>query len=413
MRVWVLKNGEPWPLDSGNRLMRTGQLAEALRERGHCVTWWTGNVEHSSKAVRQAGEWRRGEDFDVIALPGMPYDRNISLRRYVNYRQVAARFARAARKREAPDLLVAALPCHHFALAGMEYARRFGVAAVIDHRDLWPDIFHSALPPFLPDLLLAGEHRVQRAAFRMADAIVGISPGYVEAGLRHAGRSRTQWDRHFHLGAFPPVAQSRRSTVDALAPYRGKKLLIYVGTFGYSYELPLVLEAARDLASRRRDFIVLLCGRGDQQLDALLADHPAAVSLGWLDGPALAPVLACCHAGLMPFRAGSPQSIPNKAFDYFSAGLPVISSLAGEMQRLIEGRGLGLHYPAGDRNALRQAMEAMIDATDAWNLWSANAWRFFAEEGDSTIVYVEYARHLERLVEHRKQQAAARGRNRQ
>lgn len=42
MRVWVIKAGEPLPIDADRpRKFRAGWIAHTLAARGHDVTWWT------------------------------------------------------------------------------------------------------------------------------------------------------------------------------------------------------------------------------------------------------------------------------------------------------------------------------------------------------------------------------------
>lgn len=399
MHVWMLKTGEPWPLDQDNRLMRTGRLTKELLQRGHQVTWWTGSIEHKTKQFRDVGEWDLGNGLTVIALPGMAYKKNISVARYINHRQISARFTRAAKARSAPNLVLASLPCHHLALAGVRYAKANGCVSIVDHRDLWPDAFEKFMPNWLASLALKQEYHVQKQAFALADAIVGVSPGYVDQGLARAGRDASKFDRHFYLGASAPRAPTIDEDMpEGLRPFQGRRILAYVGTFGQSYDLVPLIEAARELAKKRNDFVVAFCGDGEQDLSSNLKDHPAAVGLGWMTAEELGRFLPLCYAGMMPFREGAPQSIPNKAFDYFSASMPVISSLEGEMENLIQQKSLGVHYRPGDPVAIQTAMEYALDSPEKREVWAQNASLFYEEEGNSESIYPAYCEHLEGLV---------------
>ena len=397
MRVWVLKNGEPWPSNDGHRLMRAGRIVETLLERGHRVTWWTSGVEHLTKTYRGHGAWDLSDRLRLIALPGVSYSGNVSLRRYLNHRQVARKFTAAAPAEPRPDLVVAALPCHHFARAGVRFAQSVGTASVVDFRDLWPEVFQSVLPGRLGRMLLRSEFATRDACMAGATAIVGVSPGYVDRALRAAGRAAGPLDRHFYVGGDrPPPAPAEPPAV--LGPVRGKKLLVYAGSAGQSYELELVLAAAKVLSTTRDDFHVLLCGSAPRSLGAGLREHPAATATGWLGAAHLAAVLGASWAGIVPFRAGATQSVPNKVFDYFASGLPVVSSLEGEMWDLVEQLQLGINYRPGSVAALAAALSAMLDAGDARHAWAGNAARFFAEQGDSRRIYADYCDHLETIA---------------
>ena len=68
-----------------------------------------------------------------------------------------------------------------------------GEPVVVDVRDRWPDIFVEPLPRPLraiARLLLLSEFRRARYVFRTATAILAVSDGYLEWGLRQAARPR-------------------------------------------------------------------------------------------------------------------------------------------------------------------------------------------------------------------------------
>jgi glycosyltransferase involved in cell wall biosynthesis len=401
MHVWMLQTGESWPLTSGARRMRTGLLCDAMLQRGHSITWWTSGFEHQSKTMRSrdGGRWTDKRGVEIRALPALGYANNVSLRRYLDHLVVARSFRRRAAQLPPPDLLIASIPCPHLAAEGASFAAAHDIPLVVDLRDLWPDIFARVFPSWLAKLALAGEFRTLRRSLRRAGALLGISPGYVSLALERSGRERNRWDRHFYLGATRNAEGG--ALPECVRRFADRKLLVYVGTFGVSYELVLVVEAARRLADEgRNDFAVVLAGSGEQEgeLQRLLEGHPAAVATGWLSKSGIGALLAHAHAGLAPFRHGAEQSVPNKAFDYFAAGLPIISSLEGEMEALIAEKGLGIAYRPGDCDLLVRAMRSMLDDPQGHARWSANAARFFDEEGDADRIYAGYCRHLEGFV---------------
>ena len=53
MDIWVIKDGEPLPIEPDARVLRTGLLAAELVRRGHTVTWWTSTFAHHRKVLLQ------------------------------------------------------------------------------------------------------------------------------------------------------------------------------------------------------------------------------------------------------------------------------------------------------------------------------------------------------------------------
>lgn len=65
-------------------------------------------------------------------------------------------------------------------------------------------------------------------------------------------------------------------------------------------------------------------------------------------------------------------ALPNKLFEYLMAGLPVLASDLPEVRRVVTGYDVGLTVDPADREALAQALQAMVDDTDAREKWSRN-----------------------------------------
>ncbi len=67
-------------------------------------------------------------------------------------------------------------------------------------------------------------------------------------------------------------------------------------------------------------------------------------------------------------------ALPNKVFDYIQAGIPVLASNLPEMQRVVNGYGIGTTInPGYSTHELAQAIEGMINDTEGMEKWRANA----------------------------------------
>lgn len=67
-------------------------------------------------------------------------------------------------------------------------------------------------------------------------------------------------------------------------------------------------------------------------------------------------------------------ALPNKVFDYIQAGIPVLASNLPEMQRVVNGYGIGTTInPDYSAHELAQAIEGMINDTEGMEKWRANA----------------------------------------
>jgi glycosyltransferase involved in cell wall biosynthesis len=406
LNVWLVTIGEPLPLDAGVRKLRTGIVSDHLISKGHKVRWWVSAFEHQRKKMMfdRDQEVFPSDGLILNVLHGCGYDRNISLKRLVDHRIIAGKFRRIAPNCTAPDIIVAAMPCYHLAYEAVRYARERNIPIVVDVRDLWPDIFvgifESAVLKTLAKVLLYDEYRRLRYLLKHTDSILAMSKGVLQWALHQAHRTPGNLDRVFHLG----YNRSRGGKVESpgwLSGREGERVVVYVGTFGASYELPLLVSAARRFHNAgRKDVCFVLAGTGEQEetLRQAISDLPNVVMPGWISTDEIAGLLRRAWLGVIPCRSVV-DAMPNKTFEYLSADLPVVSSLEGEMAETIERHAMGLNYRPGDEKGLYQALKTIIDDAALRERMSTNAGCFFYEHGDADKIYDDYAGHIESVCE--------------
>ncbi|MCX6825672.1 MAG: glycosyltransferase family 4 protein, partial [candidate division Zixibacteria bacterium] len=296
--------------------------------------------------------------------------------------------------------------CHHLAYEAVLYANRMGIPILIDIRDLWPDIFLDQLKRQsliqLGRLFFAIDFHRLKNLLRRADSIIAVSHGYLNWGLTKAGRAANRWDRVFYLGYRTNEQESIRAKQQSVPDWLkiiNKKLFVFIGTFGVSYELGLLLQVARKMqVAGRNDVHFIIAGTGDQE-EVLHHEARGLLNVtftGWIGKDTINILLANSYAGLVPCRSIE-HTLPNKPFEYLSYGLPLISSLQGEMADLIDKYKFGLNYHAGNSDELYHAIENLLDDHDLRERMSSSALAFSQEHGNAERIYKEYASHIENL----------------
>jgi len=415
MHVWLINSSEAVPTDPGNvRLRRMGLLADALVERGHDVLWWTSTFLHSLKRHRcpESTRAKVRDRYHVQMLHAPAYRRNISLARIRNHRVLGREFARRCREEPRPDVVLCSFPTLELSAEAVRYGQAHGVPVVLDVRDLWPDVFLDYVPRWarpLARLALRPMFATARRACAGATAITGHAPAFVDWGLATGRRRRTPLDRHFPYGYEPFVPDAKTATLAEqfwqehhVSSDPETMVVCFIGQIGHQFDLATVIEASRRLHGRRRVQFVL-CGVGMrlEALRRLAADCRHDVLLpGWVDAPQIWWLLRRASLALAPYvaRADFEASLPNKAIEYLSGGLPVLTSLGrGTLLDLLTEHDCGLSY-GGDAGNLAETIESLADDSGRRRRMADNARRLFDDRFTAQKVYDEMATYLEQIA---------------
>ena len=417
MRVWLIATGEPVPTDAVNpRLHRKGMLAKALASRGHEVVWWTSTVNHQEKRHRFLRDTvvQVSEQYHLRFLHAPVYKTSISLRRILSHRCVARKFRQFAPAEPPPDLIVCSMPTIELSVAATQYALARGVPLVLDIEDMWPDVIVDLAPPWtrsVARITLSSMYRGMRYASRNATAISGLTPAYVDWALRFANRPRCTLDKDF-----PMAYETEQPNQDALTSARqfwqcrgingtdDNFVACFAGTMGRFFEIQTVIEAARRLQSAGRSVRFVLCGAGDnvQKYRQMAEDMDNVVFPGWVEAPEIWTLMRMSSVGLAPYLSipNFTNNLTNKPIEYFSAGLPVVSSLKGILSNLLERYQCGVTYENERADQLAEILAALDDDRERLAKLSKNAKELYMSQFTVEKVFSEMIAHLEGVTVH-------------
>ena len=396
MRVWVVKVGEQLPIGSNIRKMRALQLCEALAEQGHKVTWWTSAFNHFQKSwyFDQDTVFEPSENFTIKAIRGIGYDRNFSLRRLVDHRVLSRRFARMLPNAELPDVMVIAIPAYDVAYRFAQFAIANGIPYVIDARDKWPDSFIDINVPFvraLGHVALVYDRFMTRYAIRNADAHVAMSRDmahWLEGYLAGETLSSTAV---IPLGFSRPVGSRSpcpevKNLIEGL---QGRKIVIFVGTFGKYHDPTVMIEAAEALDAQKTAFVIIGDGEMANELHRRAGGVAGVYFTGWLDMDDIDYVLSRSHVGVCSTGATSEREFfPNKVFLYLSYGLSVASMFQGDLHQLIDEQALGFNFQTSEQ--LAAGLTHLFSDQSVLDKQSEAATRLFYERFDSKKLMGRY-----------------------
>ena len=298
MRVWLIQTGEPLPLKNNIRKMRTALLADKLLSRGHSIFWWASAFEHQQKVMISEKDKKFDifERYSIMVLRGCRYRKNISLARYIDHQIVAIKFRIQANRFPKPDVIVASMPDHLLAYEVARYARKNRIPLIVDIRDLWPDTFIDRFRNIglhgLGKIALSLDFARLAFLLKSADALVAMSKGILQWGLDKIEKTESLFDKVFYLGY-----QKNNSRISAnlggsldlpdwLKGREEQKIFLFIGTFGVSYELELILDAANRFEKLGKDNICFILAGTGEKFDLISKKATGLKNVvlpGWID----------------------------------------------------------------------------------------------------------------------------------
>ncbi len=420
MRIWLLHVGEELPGDDQPRRFRYGYLADALAQKGHQVLRWAPTFQHACKIQRFTEHTRLNVNdrysIQFVYAPG--YRSNASLARWQCYRRLALEFRKLAPQYERPDLIVTGIPSLEWCEAAIRFGRRHHVPTVVDVRDLWPDVMLNAVPRQLRPLgrlALTALFRQSRWNCRHADAITAVSHSYLDWALQHAGRTPRKLDQVYPLGYEAPTVsdEQRRVQLEWLRSQgvdSAKTICCYTGLFENSYDVESIVNAARQLheSGQGRHLQFVLCGDGSKMktVRQLASGLPNVVILGWVKASTITVLLEIARIGIAAYAPHALQSLPNKVFEYMSGGLAIVSSLQGEMAKLLEKHQIGATYLAGDFHDLASVVLTAVHSADQLKKMCRGSRQLFDAQYRVETLYDQFSNYLEDVaLKHQHRQA--------
>lgn len=406
MIFWVNNPFDNLP-GEGHRIQRYGLLCRALVRAGHDVVWWTSDFSHPRKRRRTVAEtpvYTAPEGFQVRQIPTLPYKDNVGFRRFRSHRKYARDWKRLAIEAvesgelARPDLvLVSWPPCGTAGVARL-FRKRWDCRVVVDIMDAWPENFYRLIPgpdwfrDILGRILFSGLHREARQAYRLSDAVTGVGRTYLELAARYGCRA----PRHLcYHGIMRMNNGAYRYALDECEPLR----LIYVGSMGRSYDLRTVVLGVRRLFAAGERIRLDLAGTGPREplLRREAAGCPAIRFHGYLSNEDMHQLLADSDIAIVPMFPDSFVAVPYKLADYTAAGLPMISCLTGETERLITRYGAGTLYRAGDIESFCAAVRVYTRQRSRITQESIASARIARENFMMDTIYPEFVDFLTHL----------------
>ena len=260
-----------------------------------------------------------------------------------------------------------------FGLLKRRLARKYGhpVPFLYNLQDIFPDsMVHTGLTR-KGSLVYRIGRRIEDFTYRNADAIIVISEDF-KRNIMAKGVPEEKihvipnWA---NTDEIRPVSRENNVLFDRYGLDRSLFYLCYSGTLGYTQNLDLLLDAAKDLSREMPDLRVVLIGDGPARANVEERIRKeklfSVILLPFQPYEEISHVFSLGDAGLVISKPGiSENSVPSKTWGIMAAARPVIASFDRDstLTRLLQSTGAGLVSDAQDLEGLKQAVRDLRSA---------------------------------------------------
>lgn len=318
-----------------------GRLAQAIIDHNPDanIVWLRTDFSHYEKIHGSSVAISACDRLTIVTFKGVGYSSNVNLKRFLHNIKFGFNCFVFMLKNRQFELVVSPIPAietSFFSSVACLLLKRKHVILVYD---LWPDIF---LKYYKKGLLYPCVHTVYaiynfllKFSLKRAFYVFAVSREYLDWAQKKS--TITQSDT-LYIGVDEHLN-------DALVSKESNQILVvYVGSWGVSYDIDLLFSAAKEINDKRFQFVIAGC-TDPKRLNTKTENLTV---LGWLNDAAKHELLLNADIGVMAYKRGALQSLPNKIFEYLSYGCYVINTLKGESEELLNHMRCGVTIQPGD-----------------------------------------------------------------
>jgi len=391
-KVWLINQFANTPDLPGHT--RQYEIAKYLVQRGWDIEVFTSDFNLSERCYTKLKkfQFKKTQILNGIKWNWLwvtPYKRN-NWKRYLNLLSFCLHlmfiffskriFLKMFKKNISnPDIILASSPQLPAAFICMLFSKIFKKPFLLEVRDLWPQVLidqsNSKESSFLIKLLT----KMEKILYKEADHVIVLSYGCINYVKKRGARKVTFLPNGPDINVFKKAdLPNHIGSFDEQNPFK----ILYSGAHGESNNLSNVLEAAKLI--KNKPVTITFIGNGPEK-ENLINQSKSLKNVFFKDpvSKSKMPIIISEFDAILVSLKDIPLFkygvSPNKLYDAYAIGRPVISTISGDINNEIEKFNLGFTAPPNDPKALANAIIKLLNTSIKDRICMGNRARLLAE----------------------------------
>ena len=413
MKIWILQTGEFLQIDKDKgRPMRAINLSEYFLKRGHSVNLLSSDFSHQLKLHRKKKFTVEELDtnFQITLIPSPGYETNISFKRLLDHFILGLNTFKYLLKiapNNYPDFVFIGYPPIETSFFLAIWLKLKKIPFCVDVKDQWPHIFlqrTKGLKRIFLKSILFPYFWAAKFSLNQANFLTAITPNFLNWSENF---SKNFNNKNQALYLVPNIKEIPQIKLDNSLlglknslgiDIKKKNKIIFAGNINNAYDFNDLISTLLSPQLDDKNFEVLICGDGDciDFLKSKLTKKTNVFFTGWIDYSQLLALKKLSIATLAPYR-NTPDfqmSIPNKIIDSLYFGLPIITSLKGEVENMIKKYNVG--YFCDTNFTWLDQLSSCLNDPNRRDLLSKNARKLYKKKFTSEMIYGEFVKFIEK-----------------
>lgn len=349
-RVWFVSHYSMPP--QYEMRIKTQMYARYLQQLGIECTIFSASTIHNTEInlINDNSEYiiKDYDDIHFIHIKCMDY-KSTGIKRIINMKQFAYKFYKIANGFTLPEVIVADVNCINYYYI-YKFCKKNNITFIVDIRDLWPLSIEEYFGISNKNPIIRYLYHCERDMYKKADAIIFSMEGGIDY-IKEKKWSDFDLNKIFYINNGVDFADFEKKAkhnifFDKDLCDNTKFKIVYTGSIRLANNIKSVVDAAK-LLKEYDDIRFLVYGDGGdrQKLESYCKEEGISnlIFKGQVEKNRVPFILTQCDLSILNCKKTALLKYgisPNKLFEYFAAGNPVLMTIKPEYD-LVENGGCG------------------------------------------------------------------------